>query len=96
MSINRTGFYMFTGIISILLVIGGILLHTYGLGAILLISLGVIGIILVEIELYLGTNLEELRPATLPSSVGAKYCRYCGAENKNDATYCEKCGKNIA
>lgn len=23
------------------------------------------------------------------------YCRYCGKANKNDASYCEKCGKNI-
>jgi len=25
-----------------------------------------------------------------------RYCRYCGKENKTDAVYCEKCGKNIA
>jgi hypothetical protein len=23
------------------------------------------------------------------------YCRYCGAENKKDAIFCEKCGRNI-
>ena len=25
-----------------------------------------------------------------------RFCRYCGAENKTDATFCEKCGKNIS
>jgi ribosomal protein L40E len=25
-----------------------------------------------------------------------KYCRYCGMENKIDAVYCEKCGKQIS
>jgi len=25
-----------------------------------------------------------------------KYCRYCGAKNKTDADFCEKCGKKIA
>ena len=23
------------------------------------------------------------------------YCRYCGAENKNDAVFCERCGKQL-
>ena len=23
------------------------------------------------------------------------YCRYCGAENKDDAMFCEKCGKKL-
>jgi len=25
----------------------------------------------------------------------AHFCRYCGAENKDDAVFCEKCGKKI-
>lgn len=29
-------------------------------------------------------------------SLGIKYCRYCGTENKNDAHFCEKCGKKIS
>lgn len=24
-----------------------------------------------------------------------RFCRYCGADNKTDAEFCEKCGKNI-
>jgi uncharacterized membrane protein YvbJ len=23
------------------------------------------------------------------------YCRYCGKENKSDAVFCEKCGKQL-
>jgi len=34
------------------------------------------------------------KPAASPF-VGKQYCRYCGAENKNDAYFCEKCGKMI-
>jgi hypothetical protein len=31
-----------------------------------------------------------------PSPPTAKiFCRYCGTENKNDAVFCEKCGKKI-
>jgi ribosomal protein L40E len=30
------------------------------------------------------------------ASVQKKYCRYCGAENKSDAAFCEKCGKQIS
>ena len=36
------------------------------------------------------TNKEK-PPDTTPKF----YCRYCGVENKNDAVFCEKCGKNI-
>lgn len=25
-----------------------------------------------------------------------KFCRYCGVENKDDAVFCVKCGKNIS
>ena len=24
-----------------------------------------------------------------------KFCRYCGVKNESDATFCEKCGRNI-
>jgi ribosomal protein L40E len=27
---------------------------------------------------------------------GRFFCRYCGAENKADAIFCDKCGKKIA
>jgi len=29
------------------------------------------------------------------ASLGIKYCRYCGTENKKNAHFCEKCGKKI-
>jgi len=35
-------------------------------------------------------------PSAAPTvSVEKKFCRYCGAENKSDAVFCEKCGKKI-
>jgi hypothetical protein len=43
------------------------------------------------------TILTEIDGETMTdSSNSIRYCRYCGVENKNDAAYCEKCGKCIA
>jgi len=39
------------------------------------------------------THNETARP---PGAKGKRFCRYCGAENKTDATFCEKCGKDIS
>lgn len=36
---------------------------------------------------------ETARP---PETKEKRFCRYCGAENKTDATFCEKCGKKIS
>lgn len=33
-------------------------------------------------------------PEPVATTEGKKFCRYCGAENKTDAVFCEKCGKN--
>jgi hypothetical protein len=33
---------------------------------------------------------------TEPVSEDHRFCRYCGATNKTDATFCDRCGKNIA
>jgi len=35
-------------------------------------------------------------PEALADRTEGKYCRYCGSENKVDAIFCEKCGKNIS
>lgn len=35
------------------------------------------------------------QPAPIAKSDVEKFCRYCGAENKTDADFCEKCGKKI-
>ena len=51
---------------------------------------GVLGIF----ATYNSTKMATGRPAASPF-VGKRYCRYCGAENKNDAYFCEKCGKMI-
>lgn len=40
------------------------------------------------------TKMATRKPSASPF-VGKQYCRYCGAENKNDAYFCEKCGKMI-
>lgn len=34
-------------------------------------------------------------PVAVATSEEEKFCRYCGAENKTDAVFCEKCGKKI-
>jgi len=38
-------------------------------------------------------SLQSPLPLPTPSII---YCRYCGAENKTDAKFCQKCGKRIA
>jgi len=38
---------------------------------------------------------EETRKTVEQTKVGKFFCRYCGAENKTDANFCEKCGKKI-
>jgi len=39
-------------------------------------------------------DLERPEETQVPVS-DVKYCRYCGAENKPDAVYCEACGREI-
>jgi len=41
---------------------------------------------------------EEEDSSKTESSAGkhGKYCRYCGSLNKDDAIFCENCGKNIS
>ncbi len=34
-------------------------------------------------------------PEPVATTEGKRFCRYCGAENKTDAVFCEKCGKKI-
>lgn len=52
-----------------------------------------------------GIEKQKIVQATKPTvpyspqftqSVPRKYCRFCGAENKADAVFCEKCGKQMA
>jgi len=39
---------------------------------------------------------EPLRRELRPTPQSARlFCRYCGAENKSDAVFCERCGKKI-
>lgn len=40
------------------------------------------------------TQLPAAKPA-VPVSEEKKFCQYCGAENKVDADFCQKCGKKI-
>ncbi len=34
-------------------------------------------------------------PETRLTKSAIKFCRHCGAENKDDAVFCEKCGKKL-
>lgn len=56
-----------------------------------------IGLIVGAIGIYeIRSSLKTVSPQPLvTASVGKKYCRYCGTENKDDAVFCEKCGKGI-
>jgi hypothetical protein len=38
----------------------------------------------------------RIESAPSPETEEKRFCRYCGAENKTDALFCEKCGKNIS
>jgi len=44
-----------------------------------------------NLKTYLGVT----QPKPIVSAETKFYCRHCGAENKIDAEFCEKCGKNI-
>jgi len=59
-----------------------------------LIFIGLISGVLGIFATFNSAKMATGRPATYPF-VGKQYCRYCGAENKNDAYFCEKCGKMI-
>jgi hypothetical protein len=66
---------------------------------ILLAGMGLIGAIAVWIGQYLNNRKKASYlppPPPLISAPVQKYCRYCGTENKNDAFYCEKCGRQIS
>ena len=54
---------------------------------------GAIGGALIGYAVYLNAAGPPETLLTEPS--GIKFCRYCGAENKDDALFCEKCGKKI-
>jgi hypothetical protein len=61
-----------------------------------LIVIGVISVIGGEIALYPRTFKHGLQGQLPPPPVEEKiFCRYCAAENKKDAVYCQKCGKSM-
>jgi len=41
------------------------------------------------------TSVVQIKEQT-PASETSFYCRYCGAENKTDAVFCRKCGKDMS
>ncbi|MCW4052228.1 MAG: zinc ribbon domain-containing protein [Candidatus Bathyarchaeota archaeon] len=59
-----------------------------------LIFIGLASGILGILATYNSTKMATGKPAAAPFA-GKRYCRFCGAENKNDAYFCEKCGKMI-
>lgn len=75
---------------------GGYEYHPYRISSQLLI---IVGIIVLPVSLVVAIlSMRKPRRADLPPSImitAKKYCRYCGSENKSDASYCEKCGKSL-
>jgi hypothetical protein len=61
---------------------------------VLLVFVGLISGVLGIFATHYSAKTSSGRPTALPF-VGKHYCRYCGMENKNDAYFCEKCGKLI-
>ena len=68
-----------------------ILLGLYmGMGC---LTVGIVGGFLIGYAIY---NYPAPPPETLLTEPPEmRFCRYCGAENRNDALFCEKCGKRI-
>jgi hypothetical protein len=70
--------------------------------AVPLILIGIIALVAGAICLVVGigffwrSRAQEKIPPPPPPAIGEqKYCRFCGSENKSDASYCEKCGKPL-
>jgi hypothetical protein len=63
-----------------------------GIIGVVLLTVGIIFMV-AKVERERKTYLPPLPPT--PSVTQKKYCRYCGSENKSDASYCEKCGKPL-
>jgi hypothetical protein len=67
-------------------------------------SLLVVGIVLLVFGLAFLWRAEQetttqaypsIIPPPTPAAAEKKYCRFCGSENKSDASYCSKCGKRL-
>jgi hypothetical protein len=49
-----------------------------------------------ELSMYYGGAYGAKPKEMVQAKVeGRFFCRYCGKENKTDATYCEGCGKKL-
>ncbi len=59
-----------------------------------LIFIGLVSGVLGIFATYNSAKMATGKPTAI-SIVAKRYCRYCGMENKNDAYFCEKCGKLI-
>jgi signal peptidase I len=60
---------------------------------------GVLCIVLYATRTKGRTDLSPTSSTIHTSAVGSqdrKFCRFCGAENKSEAVFCEKCGKRIS
>ena len=67
------------------------------------VAVAILGVIVVVIGIVIKDEPDEQEyeqeAETVSSSTTPmlkRYCRFCGAENKRDAVFCEKCGKQIA
>jgi len=71
------------------------------IGIVLTISAGASCFYFIDQSRKLTQQLKEMacrEEEETESSAGkhGKYCRYCGSLNKDDAIFCENCGKNIS
>ncbi len=88
---------------------GGLLLL---IGAVLIIAFGLGFVLLFVAWILLAVGFFSMRPPVQPENIQAptpvvpavpssqletvKFCQYCGAENKLEATFCTHCGRKIA
>jgi len=64
-----------------------------GIGIAALVATGIVLLLYIVSKKKSVRNETKQAPSVQPTSI--VYCRYCGSENKSDATFCQKCGKKI-
>jgi|GEM_PF-7058887 len=50
---------------------------------------------IIAIVLFISGTILFLARVETGEATQKKYCQYCGSENKSDAVFCGKCGKQI-
>jgi hypothetical protein len=78
--------FLILGISGIMILIAGIMSLIFSIGALSTL----------RVPLQPSARVPVMEKAPPPPSMRQKYCSFCGAENKSDAIFCERCGKKIA